>query len=198
MKKMRANVFLQKLLPNQFISAFFTIFFLMGCGSFHRPTYDAPKLKVSGSYQATGEPQLYRNHRPGPVQLTWPVDQVRLTQEFSPSHNPRHQGLDFGGRLGQPIRSAHSGVVIYAGQDFSGYGKMIMIEYSSKWATLYAHLHRIKVKEGDSVSQGEVIGLMGRTGRATGVHLHFELIKNKVPLDPLPFLSETSSRITRY
>lgn len=84
-----------------------------------------------------------------------------------------------------PILAAHEGVVVYAGNSFRGYGNMVLLEYNHQWATLYAHLDRIMVREGQKLRVGDKLGTMGRTGRATGVHLHFELIKNKQPIDPL-------------
>jgi murein DD-endopeptidase MepM/ murein hydrolase activator NlpD len=69
---------------------------------------------------------------------------------------------------------------------------MILLEYNDKWATLYAHLDRSRVKNGQEVKAGDVIGEMGRTGRATGVHLHFELMRDKQPIDPMPFLKAQS------
>ncbi|MCB0361885.1 MAG: M23 family metallopeptidase [Bdellovibrionales bacterium] len=120
--------------------------------------------------------------------LEWPVDRVILTQKFRPSSNPSHQGLDLGGKRDTPIKAAHSGIVVYAGKGFNGYGKMIIIEYSEQWATLYAHLNSFKVKTGEWVTSGQRIGNMGRTGRASGVHLHFELIRYKQPIDPLSLL----------
>lgn len=98
-----------------------------------------------------------------------------------------------GGSKGSAILAAHEGRVIYTGSGFTGYGNMVMIEWDSNWATLYAHLNHIDVKEGQWVRQGQVIGGMGRTGRATGVHLHFELIRNKQPVDPLNYLQQSET-----
>ena len=127
--------------------------------------------------------------------LTWPVDSVRLTQLFaSPSSGGSHQGVDLKGRRGTPIRAAHGGVVVYTGQDYRGYGKMVLVEFSKRWASLYAHLDSISVKEGEKVYRGDVIGRMGDSGRTTGVHLHFELMKNKQPVDPLRYLPSIGTR----
>ncbi len=65
---------------------------------------------------------------------------------------------------------------------------MILVESGNGWATLYAHFDKILISEGQKVRKGEVLGAMGRTGRATGVHLHFEIRKNRGPIDPLPLL----------
>lgn len=120
--------------------------------------------------------------------LAWPVDRARLTQKFKPSGAKRHWGLDLAARKNSPIYAAHYGRVVYTGQGFSGYGKLIIIEFGDTWASFYSHMSKILVKTGDWVNQGDKIALMGRTGRATGVHLHFELRKNKKPVNPLTYL----------
>lgn len=120
--------------------------------------------------------------------LVWPVSSIKLTQPFGTHRRRNHRGVDLGGARGTPIRAAHRGLVIYTGQGYRGYGKMVLIEFSKKWASLYAHLDSISVKEGDVVKEGDIIGGMGDTGRTTGVHLHFELMKNKQPVDPLKYL----------
>lgn len=123
----------------------------------------------------------------GALEMELPIKEPRLTQGFR-AHSKkkkRHWGLDFGGPLNTPIFAAHSGRVLYRGQGFRGYGNLIIIETEDKnWASFYAHLNRFKVKEGQHVNKGQLIGTMGRTGRATGVHLHFELRYQTRPLDP--------------
>lgn len=118
----------------------------------------------------------------------WPVDDARLTRGFLPNKRRPHLGLDLAAKRGTPILAAQGGIVIYAGREFRGYGKMVLIESGKGWATLYAHMDKILVQEGQKISQGHLIGAMGRTGRATGVHLHFEIRKDKGPIDPLPLL----------
>jgi murein DD-endopeptidase MepM/ murein hydrolase activator NlpD len=124
----------------------------------------------------------------GPFKLFWPVGGIHINRGFRPSDDPHHEGLDLGGKRGTPILAAHDGIVIYAGNGFSGYGNMILIEFDHEWATLYGHLDGYAVKEGRIVSAGDPIGSMGATGHATGVHLHFELMHNRLPVDPLPLL----------
>lgn len=118
----------------------------------------------------------------------WPVDKARMTRGYFTHRRRPHLGLDLAAPRGTAIFAARGGRVIYRGRDFRGFGNMIMIESSGGWATLYAHLDRFLVAEGQNVATGEVIGTMGRTGRATGVHLHFEIRRNKVAIDPLPYL----------
>ncbi len=118
----------------------------------------------------------------------WPVDDARMTRGFLPQKRHPHFGIDLAAKQGTPILAAQGGMVIYTGREFRGYGKMILIESGKGWATLYAHMDKIFIQEGQKISQGHILGTMGRTGRATGVHLHFEIRKDKGPIDPLPLL----------
>ncbi len=120
--------------------------------------------------------------------IDWPVDRARLTRGFFTNRRRPHLGIDLAGPRGTPVLSAHHGVVIYAGRDFRGFGKMLIIEGENGWASLYAHLDQILVQEGQQVRQGSTIAKMGNTGRSTGPHLHFELRKDKLPVDPLVYL----------
>lgn len=131
-------------------------------------------------------------------EVSWPVRDVRINRGFSaPRQGRPHQGVDLGGSRGTPILAAHEGRVVYVGSQFRGFGKMVLVEYDRHWATLYAHLDRIDVKEGQILSAGESLGRMGRTGRASGVHLHFELMRDKQPVDPLPYLARPG-RVARH
>ncbi len=87
-----------------------------------------------------------------------------------------HGGIDLAAREGTPVRSAEKGVVIFAGKK-SGYGKTVLIRHSYGYVTLYGHLSRIVVGKGQTIGRGVVIGHVGRTGRVTGPHLHFEILK---------------------
>ena len=118
----------------------------------------------------------------------WPVDKARLTRGFLPNKRRPHLGLDLAAPKGTPILASKGGTVIYQGKAFHGFGKMVLIESGGGWAALYAHLDKIFVKEGQKLEQGQLLGQMGRTGRATGVHLHFEIRKDRGPVDPLPLL----------
>jgi murein DD-endopeptidase MepM/ murein hydrolase activator NlpD len=120
--------------------------------------------------------------------IDWPVDRARLTRGFFTHKRRPHLGIDLAGPRGTPVLAAHHGVVIYAGRDFRGFGKMLIIEGENGWASLYAHLDQILVQEGQRISQGLTVAKMGNTGRSTGNHLHFELRKDKVPVDPLNYL----------
>ena len=122
----------------------------------------------------------------GPIE-PWasPVDQtVVLTRKFNP---PKHKGIDLAGYLNQPILATNNGVVFYKGRA-QGYGQVIIIQHSNGWSTLYAHLSKAHVKNHKFVHIGQLIGSMGKSGRATGVHLHFEIYKDRVRIDPLSLI----------
>lgn len=130
------------------------------------------------------------------VNFDWPVDQARLTQGFKPGRKV-HWGIDLAGKKGTPILAAEDGVVVYTGSGFRGYGKLVVIEHGTEWATLYSHLSSIKVKEGQKVRQGQKIGGMGRTGRASGVHLHFEIRRNRQPVNPIALLPNDANSLAQ-
>jgi hypothetical protein len=86
-----------------------------------------------------------------------------------------HLGIDIGAGMGAPIYAADSGVVVFSGPAFGGYGNMIMIDHGNGYQTLYAHLSQVSTRCGQSVTQGQLIGFAGSTGNSTGPHLHFEV-----------------------
>ena len=170
---------------------------LSGCANF-RPV--ARGFKGPGPFQtAVRESSPFRaplSPKPvrGPFALSWPVTHVRLNRGFKGETRPHHYGVDLGGTRGTPIYAAHPGTVIYAGAGFHGYGNMVMVEFDHHWASLYAHLDQINKRAGQIVSPGDQIGTMGSTGHATGVHVHFELIKDRHPIDPAHYLALTPQK----
>lgn len=102
-----------------------------------------------------------------------------LTQDFHPGHN----GLDFGIVVGTPVKATMDGKVIHAGWNDQGYGNLVIVE-NGAYRTYYAHLSSIPVAVGETVAAGSTIGLSGNTGNSTGPHLHYEIRKNNVPIDP--------------
>ena len=123
-----------------------------------------------------------------PLYFQWPLNQYKITQQFNSFKKSPHLGIDLKADLGTAVLSSQSGRVVYAGQQFTGYGKVIMIEHDSRWTSLYSHLSQIKVKLGQKVKQGQVIGAVGSTGRSSGPHLHFEIMYKKQNVNPLKLL----------
>lgn len=169
----------------------FTFLFLAACASREvQDTHAPPAAYFDGhtrSVSSDGKAVIAENPK-----FDWPVDEARLTRGFLPNKRRPHLGLDLAAPKGTPILASRGGTVIYTGKEFRGFGKMILIESGDGWAALYAHLDKILISEGQKVRQGEVIGAMGRTGRATGVHLHFEIRRDRGPVDPLPLLPRTT------
>ena len=98
-----------------------------------------------------------------------------------------HKGVDFAGSQGSPVVAVAAGVVTWAGER-TGYGKLIEINHGDGFATRYAHNERTLVTVGQTVKRGERIALMGSTGRSTGPHVHFEVLRNGRQVNPLSFV----------
>ena len=99
-----------------------------------------------------------------------------------------HPGVDFKGATGDPVRVTADGKVVFTGRK-SGYGNCIIVQHKNDFQTLYGHLSRINVDDGQQVKTGDVIGKVGSTGRTTGPHLHYEVRKNGKPINPVKFLT---------
>lgn len=118
---------------------------------------------------------------------------VRFTSGFGTRRDPKtggrrmHNGLDFAGRHGSAIYATGDGVVVEAGWN-SGYGNSVTIRHDFGIETLYAHMTRLHVREGQRVSRGDRIGDMGSTGRSTGTHLHYEVHVNGNPVNPMTYI----------
>lgn len=97
-----------------------------------------------------------------------------------------HEGLDFAAPIGTPIYATGDGVVVAAGVE-RGYGNRIMINHGYGYVTKYAHMSKFKVKRGQKVNRGDVIGYVGNTGASTGPHCHYEVYKNGKPINPINF-----------
>jgi murein DD-endopeptidase MepM/ murein hydrolase activator NlpD len=100
-----------------------------------------------------------------------------------------HDGYDFAVASGSPVRAAMSGTVSFAGWR-GGYGNAVVLTHEGGYTTLYGHASELKVQEGQHVSQGDVIALVGSTGLSTGPHLHYELRKDGVAIDPGAFIDD--------
>ncbi|HCC06963.1 MAG TPA: hypothetical protein DEP72_02175 [Clostridiales bacterium] len=113
----------------------------------------------------------------------------RITSRFGEQRDGHsHQGIDIANDTGTSIYAAGNGTISETGYDAGGYGNYIKIKHSNGFETLYGHLSKIKVSEGQKVTKESKIGLMGNTGRSTGSHLHLEVIKNGTKLNPLNYV----------
>jgi murein DD-endopeptidase MepM/ murein hydrolase activator NlpD len=123
---------------------------------------------------------------------TWPV-RGWVTSDFGQRIDPytaervMHAGLDIAGPHGKEVLSPSDGTVVFAGLE-GGYGNVLVIDHGYGIKTRYGHLSSIKVKPGDKVKRGEIVALMGNTGRSTGPHLHYEVRVNGLPQNPRKFI----------
>ena len=118
------------------------------------------------------------------------VGRVIVSSEFGIRSNPFsgsgyevHEGMDFVGDHGDIIAAAGDGVITLAGYN-GGYGNTVTIEHGYGYETLYAHMSEVKVKVGDRIKRGQIIGHIGSTGRSSGPHLHYSLYKHDKAIDP--------------
>ncbi len=128
--------------------------------------------------------------------FAWPLSGFQITSYYGlcrpglDSYGQFHYGVDLAGpKLGEPIYAADGGEVIFAG-DNGSYGLMVKIRHEDRVMTYYAHMSALSVKEGDRVYKGQKVGEIGRTGTATGVHLHFEVRIDGKTVDPLNYLPQ--------
>jgi murein DD-endopeptidase MepM/ murein hydrolase activator NlpD len=132
--------------------------------------------------------------------LSSPMEFSRVTSGFAMRMHPilntwkQHKGVDYGAPTGTPVRAVGDGVVEFAGQQ-NGYGNVIEIRHGNQRSTLYAHLSRIDVRQGQRVEQGARIGAVGATGWATGPHLHFEVKVGGQQQDPM-IMAKASEAVT--
>ncbi len=115
----------------------------------------------------------------------WPTDGAILDRYQA--NDPGRQGIDLGGRSGQPVYAAADGVVVYSGNGLIGYGELIIIKHSDSYLSAYGHNRVRLVKEGERVRAGQEIAEMGSSG-APRVELHFEIRRDGKPVDPLDYL----------
>jgi murein DD-endopeptidase MepM/ murein hydrolase activator NlpD len=121
------------------------------------------------------------------LDFIWPVE-GKISDVFTEAGSKQHQGVDISCPLGTPIKASNGGKVIYSNNGIKGYGNLIILRHSEEYVTVYAHNQVNLVEEGTWAEKGQIIGRVGRTGRASGPHLHFEIRKNNKPLDPFLFL----------
>ena len=132
-----------------------------------------------------------------PIELQLPVT-GRITSQFGtrrdPIHGHRrfHRGLDIAAPRGTPIEAAAEGTVVFAGRQ-RGYGNMVIIEHADGRRTRYAHAQTLQVQAGETVEAGQEIATVGSTGRATGPHVHFEVIEDGKRVNPLTVLAKDFS-----
>jgi murein DD-endopeptidase MepM/ murein hydrolase activator NlpD len=118
-----------------------------------------------------------------PLPLVAPV-QAAIGDGFGPRGAQFHSGLDFPAARGTPVTAAGPGRIVFAGRHAGGWGNLVVVAHGRGVRTLYAHLSRIDVQVGRRVGVGSQVGLLGASGRATGPHLHFEVLVRGAAVDP--------------
>lgn len=153
--------------------------------------FKEPNAKEGGYYNADGV-SLRRAYLASPLAFS------RVTSGFKMRFHPilqtwrAHLGVDYAAPTGTPVRSVGQGIVDVAGAQ-GGFGNVVMIKHANGHTTVYAHLSKINVRKGQSVAQGQTVGLVGATGWATGPHLHFEFRVKGQHKDPITMARQSVS-----
>jgi murein DD-endopeptidase MepM/ murein hydrolase activator NlpD len=176
--------------------------------SFAMPIAKAAMIEIGGKKHTVylNTDGYYYDKKGARVQgflLNTPVRGARISSYFSKRRfHPilhrwkAHLGVDYAVRRGTPIHAAGDGKIIFAGRA-GGYGNLIKIRHGAHYETRYAHMKAFRkgIKRGVYVKKGEVIGYVGTTGRSTGPHLHFEIRKNGVAINPLKLVKVTTKKL---
>ena len=124
------------------------------------------------------------------AQFTWPVNGAILARFGAAGKGLHNDGINIAAPAGTQVRAAGNGVVAYAGNELKGFGNLLLIKHADGWTTAYAHNDKLLVAKGDTVAQGQVIAVVGRTGNVDRPQLHFEVRKGTQALDPMAYLAK--------
>ncbi|NJN48375.1 MAG: peptidoglycan DD-metalloendopeptidase family protein, partial [Candidatus Competibacteraceae bacterium] len=148
-----------------------------------QPTRDPPLVRTTVQ-QPTGLHSNTTKRVVGRLTWLWPTD-GEVLRRYQPEL-PGGKGIQIGGLAGQPVRAAASGQVVYSGSGLPGYGRLIIVKHSGQLLSAYGYLGEILVKEGEDVTSGQSIAVLG-IGRENRPMLHFEIRRNGQPVNPLSF-----------
>jgi murein DD-endopeptidase MepM/ murein hydrolase activator NlpD len=146
-----------------------------------------PPRKHTAAPPLTTVPEQYAGS------LRWPLDAYIVSSEFGDRWGKLHKGMDMAADVGEPVYAIADGEVIYAGDGLRGYGNAVILRHDRKTSSLYAHNSELKVKQGDHVTQGTLIALLGSTGHSTGPHVHFEIRDGDTAVNPRAVLPKSSA-----
>jgi len=144
----------------------------------------------------TTRPEPKRPRVKTDADFVWPINGP-INSSFGPRNGRLHAGIDIGSPHYQEVVAAADAEVIYANDTRGPLGKAVVLQHGRGMRTVYAHLSIIVARERDTVRQGQAIGGVGDTGRATGPHLHFEIRQNGVPQNPESYLPATIDELVR-
>ena len=118
------------------------------------------------------------------ITMIWPVQGPILSSFGAKSAGLNNDGINISAPKGAPVVAAAPGTVVYAGDEMKGFGNLVLIRHQGDWVTAYAHLDRVMVKKDSIAAQGDMIGIVGKTGNVSTPQLHFETRQNGKPTDP--------------
>ncbi|HEX6014682.1 MAG TPA: M23 family metallopeptidase [Geminicoccaceae bacterium] len=159
------------------------------------PAIASPPPMTAEELEAT---RLAAQRPPPPLSgggFLWPV-RGRIASAFGAKPNgARNDGVDIGAAEGTPVVAAENGVVVYAGDEIPGYGRMLLIAHADGFTTAYAHNRDLLVRVGTVVERGQQVATVGRTGGVTAPQLHFELRDGRDPVDPVAHFETARTRL---
>lgn len=122
--------------------------------------------------------------------FAWPVS-GKIISTYGPKKDGLHNdGINIAAARGAPVRAAENGVIVYAGSELKGFGNLILIRHADRWMSAYAHMDHLRVARGQTVKQGDVIGVVGTSGTVTTPQLHFEIRRGTQALNPVIWLTK--------
>jgi murein DD-endopeptidase MepM/ murein hydrolase activator NlpD len=154
---------------------------------------DVQLAELKQSLAAVKQQAEEKKHELDMTPTIWPTESHQITSGFGIRIDPFtryaafHSGIDFAADMNSPVYATADGAISFTGYD-SAHGNNVIINHSKGIQTRYLHLNKILVNDGDAVKKGQKIALSGNTGRSTGPHVHYEIIKNGVSIDPKPYL----------
>ncbi len=136
----------------------------------------------------TNKDEIKKVQKSMPFGFIWPVENGKVIATFINSSTLRHLGIDIKTDCNMPVKASESGKVIYAGDSIKAYGNLVIIKHKHRYNTVYGHLGKIAVKDGQYVLKGDIIGYTGKLNNTDDCGVYFEIRKNAVPIDPLVLL----------
>jgi lipoprotein NlpD len=154
---------------------------------------DPSRIQAGRLLFIPGAPRALEIPASFPAHLIWPLSGAITSSFGSERMREHHEGIDIDGVMGQVVRAAAPGRVVWAGSE-RGYGNLVIIDHGGGLSTLYAHASRLLVGPDETVESGEPVAEVGDTGNARGAHLHFEVHRHGQPVNPLPMLGTGVAR----
>jgi len=155
-----------------------------------KPSFAKVMTEISTAPPAKAEPKAGASEESKKAKqryiLSWPVE-GKLTSRFGKRWGAGHDGIDIDANRGDPVYAAADGVVLFSDKH-GGYGNLVVVRHADNLVTVYAHHDINLVRRGQKVKTGQLLARVGKTGRATGPHLHFEVRRGATPINPLKLL----------